>query len=332
MHATTIPIDRDVIPGVHRVSMPMPVRTEPVNCWVLEDASGAWVVDTGLNLDEGAAWQRVLAELQIPPDGVAGIVITHFHPDHVGAAAPLAEFTGAPVYASALTIEQFPGVWGAAAPAYNERLSHHLIRHGMPVDRALHREWYADFLDRVVPHVAMEEVPAALHVGGRTWRVVHTPGHADGHICLHDALDDVLIAGDHLLERISPTVGKFPDHAADPLGAYLASLERIASMNISRVLPGHGTPFAGASDRCEQLLEHHADRVRACVQAVESGGVALSTTWEIARTVFGPRLDPANERFAVSETLAHLEYATRAGAVRIENPGNAPVRWSSSRL
>ena len=69
-----------------------------------------------------------------------------------------------------------------------------------------------------------------VQAGGRNWRVLHLPGHADGHIALHDDEGGRLIGGDVLLDEITPNVGRWPDTAPDPLGRYLATLRRVADL------------------------------------------------------------------------------------------------------
>jgi len=95
--------------GIVRVTLPMPSRPGHVHSYLLPGADGWTVVDTGLGLpDAKERWAAVLAALDGP---VARIFITHFHPDHVGAAADLAGLTGAPVYQGALDYEQCERTW-----------------------------------------------------------------------------------------------------------------------------------------------------------------------------------------------------------------------------
>jgi glyoxylase-like metal-dependent hydrolase (beta-lactamase superfamily II) len=80
--------------GIRRVTLPLPNRPGHVHAYVLPGDDGWTVVDTGLGLpDARERWAAELATLDGAP--VRRIVVTHFHPDHVGAAADLAELTGA---------------------------------------------------------------------------------------------------------------------------------------------------------------------------------------------------------------------------------------------
>jgi glyoxylase-like metal-dependent hydrolase (beta-lactamase superfamily II) len=147
----------------------------------------------------------------------------------------------------------------------------------------------------------------------------------------------MLISADHVLERISPAVGRFPRHAEDPLGNYLASLARVRELTDGTdgtdglVLPGHGMPFRGAPSRCTALIEHHEGRIEQCVEAC--GAEAEPTTaWQVANRVFAhvfarDTLDPADARFATTETLAHLEHARWRGRVSRLRSSDGLVRY-----
>lgn len=253
--------------------------------------------------------------------------MTHFHPDHVGASDVLHDMTGAAIYCSSISAAQAPGVWGSSSAAYHDKLGRHLVRHGMPIERVRVLDTDVLGMERAVSCASLQPyVRHELHIGGRQWRIIDTPGHADGHVSLFDAHEGLLIAGDHLLEFISPAVGKFPDHAEDPLGLYLDSLDRVAQLNAKVVLPGHGLPFSNAQARCSALQHHHQRRLEACITAVTG---RIASTWEVARSVFGVELAPHDERFAVTETLAHLARAQQQGLVNSIEPNAdaTAVRW-----
>src|SRR5262249_17321762 len=118
----------------------------------------------------------------------------------------------------------------------------------------------------------------------------------------------VLIAGDHLLGRISPAVGLYPESRPDPLGDYLASLERTIELAPRIVYPGHGDPIADPPGRARELIAHHRDPLDQTAQAV---GVTGLTSFEVSLRLFGDDLSPTQRRFAVAETLSHLERLVR---------------------
>jgi glyoxylase-like metal-dependent hydrolase (beta-lactamase superfamily II) len=149
------------------------------------------------------------------------------------------------------------------------------------------------------------------------WDLVAAPGHADGQLCL--LKDDVLIAADHLLGRITPTVGLWPASRADPLGDYLAALDRTIELAPRIALPGHGDPIEDPAGRARELKEHHRLRLEETVAAL---GADPRTGYELSFDLFGASLQPAGRRFAVAETLSHAERLVHEGAaLRHESDG-----------
>jgi glyoxylase-like metal-dependent hydrolase (beta-lactamase superfamily II) len=146
------------------------------------------------------------------------------------------------------------------------------------------------------------------------WEVVELPGHADGHLGF--LRDGVLIAGDHLLHRITPAVGLYPESRPDPLGDYLASLERTIELAPRIVYPGHGEPVENPAERARELLDHHRQRLDQTSRALGKSGLS---PFDISLSLFGDDLSPTQRRFAVAETLSHLERLVReGGAARSE--------------
>ena len=134
------------------------------------------------------------------------------------------------------------------------------------------------------------------------------PGHADGHICL--LRDGVLVAGDHVLPRISPAIALFPEARPDPLGDYLESLQRTIELAPRLALPGHGEPILDPAGRAAELLEHHRLRL---IETEAALGARPQSGFELSLALFGGELEPIQRRFAVGETLSHLERLVREG-------------------
>ncbi|MGK5629380.1 MBL fold metallo-hydrolase [Streptomyces sp. URMC 123] len=140
-----------------------------------------------------------------------------------------------------------------------------------------------------------------------------------------------LFSGDHLLPGISPHVGLYEapgaPGTADPLGDFLASLERIGRLAPARVLPAHRHAFTDAAGRVRELLDHHEKRL-AETRALLTG--EPRTMWEIAeRTAWNrpwERIPLGSRAMAVSETEAHVRHLLRLGrAERV--PGSDPPTY-----
>ena len=297
--------------GIRRVTLPLPTRPGHVHAYLLPGADGWTIVDTGLGLpDARERWSEVLRDV----GPVARIFVTHFHPDHVGAAADLRDLTGAPVLQGELDLEQCRLVWGPDAST--DRLVGWFARAGVPseVTRELVEQgsWWAPLI-RYADDATV--VAAGDQVDG--WELVAAPGHADGQLMLRR--DDVLIGADHVLDPITPAVGLWPESSEDPLGDYLGALATVVELAPRVVLPGHGEPIVDPARRAAAIVAHHRERLEATAVALSDGP---RTGYEVSLALFGAELAPAARRFAVAETLSHLErLVLEGGAERAEDVG-----------
>jgi glyoxylase-like metal-dependent hydrolase (beta-lactamase superfamily II) len=300
----------DLPDGIRRFTFPLPMGAGHVHCYLLPGEDGWTLVDTALGFpDAQARWEPILRELGAP---VARIVITHFHPDHAGGGEDAQAATGAQVLQGALDYEQCERVWGGED--WSERLADYLLANGLPESIA---DELRDESRTFGPFIRWARDPERLSEGDEVdgWRVLELPGHADGHICL--LRDGVLVAGDHLLGEITPTVGLYPESRPDPLADYLASLERTIELSPTLALPGHGEPVADPGSRAREIIDHHRRRLDEAAAAL---GPVPRTAYDVSVAIFGENLDASGRRFALAETLAHLERLVREGrAVRQED-------------
>ncbi|HSB37769.1 MAG TPA: MBL fold metallo-hydrolase [Gaiellaceae bacterium] len=302
----------DELPGgIRRLTFPLPMGMRHVHCYLLPGDDGWTLVDTGLGLPDAAGrWEEALGGIE-----VARIVITHFHPDHAGGGEDAQRLTGAPVLQGADDYAQCLRVWGN--PEWSERLADYLHGHGLPQEAADELRPEATIFS---PFIRFARDPEPLREGDEVdgWYVLELPGHADGHICLER--DGVLVAGDHLLGAITPTVGLYPDSRPDPLADYQASLERTIELAPRLALPGHGAPVGDPTARAREILDHHRARLDAIAAAL---GPEPRSAYDVSVTIFGPALDASGRRFALAETLAHLERLVHEGrAARRGDDGN----------
>jgi glyoxylase-like metal-dependent hydrolase (beta-lactamase superfamily II) len=287
----------DVEQGVRRVTFSIPFGIDHVHCYLLRSSSGGWIlVDTGLGTrDPEATWRPVADELDAP---IERIVVTHMHPDHVGGARDVHEVTGAPVLQGREDYEQCVRGWGARDPA---AFVAHWTAHGMPASFV---EGMAHESERLREAVHWFESPELVEPGDEIdgWRVEVLRGHADGHIVL--LRDGVMIAGDTLLEGITPAVGLYPNSRPDPLGDYLETLARIQELAPRVAYAGHKEPVSDPAGRAREIAAHHVDRLDRTQAALN--GRPLSA-YEVSLSLFDSELSVTLRRFATAEALAHLE-------------------------
>ncbi|MEV6108310.1 MBL fold metallo-hydrolase [Streptomyces sp. NPDC051940] len=333
--------------GVWSIQVPIP--DNPLGytlVYVLDTDRGPVLVDTGW--DDPASWDTLtagLARCGTDVKDLHGVVITHHHPDHHGLSGRVREASGAWIAMHEADIamvrrgqEADPGHWARYLLA-KLRTAGAPGDHLAPLQKALDSGRLRDVpgMRQTLPDRAVTP-GELLPLAGRRLRAIWTPGHTPGHVCLHleeehpdrRAGTGRLFSGDHLLPGISPHIGVYegPDEAdlTDPLGDYLASLERVARLAPAEVLPAHKHPFTDAPARVTELLDHHADRLAAVTSLLRE---RPRTAWELAEAMEWNRpwadIPYGSRNIAVSEAEAHVRRLVKQG--RAEAVGDTPVRY-----
>jgi glyoxylase-like metal-dependent hydrolase (beta-lactamase superfamily II) len=308
--------------GVHRVTLPLPWALDHVHCYAVDDAEGWTLIDCGVGTPgTGRRWQQALAQLGHPH--VRRLVITHYHPDHIGASTRLAELTGAEeIVQGRRDRELTVTTW--LDPESGPRFQRYLVAHGMPpdlADRSVGDEEAVPLLPVEPTHLVDEG--DTLDLAGEPFEVLVLPGHADGHIALLGRHSGRLFGGDVLLEEITPNVGRWEDNEPDPLGRYLETLRRIEELAPAVVYPGHRGVIDRPAVRAQEIAMHHAVRLDEHEQALRDGA---RSAYDVAQIAWGGTLGFHEQRFALAEALAHIERLERLGrAVEVE-----PNRWRAA--
>ena len=311
-----------VAPGIHWIRMPLPFALNHINLWLLEDSDengeGWTIVDTGYGIAAThALWDRHFVEV-MDRKPVKRIIVTHYHPDHVGCAAWLHEKTGAPVW---MTSSEYLSAHAAAedfAGFDRENSARLFVAHGLAKARP-------DFAQAQIARTGaykrgVPTVPKQYHrmmendeisIGSRTWKVITAFGHAPEHATLFSAGDNILISGDQVLPRITTNVGVWGNQPeANPLKQFLDSMRKFDALpSDTLVLPSHDRVFTGLHQRLDALREHHAERLA----ELEAAITEPKTAAEILPVLFRRALDEHQLVFAIGEAIAHLHFLWRAG-------------------
>jgi glyoxylase-like metal-dependent hydrolase (beta-lactamase superfamily II) len=321
----------EVAPGLHWVRMRVPFPPEHINLWLLEDGAGWTIVDCGLGLEAThAAWDQIFAT-RLGGRPVTRIVVTHFHPDHVGSATWLAARWGAEVW---MTEGEWMTARGVHAPASDADIAAKLDfyrRNGVPADGLeAYRTPPNAFYRKMVPEIPARFVRLRggqdLAIGARNWRIVIGRGHAPEHACRWCAELGVLIAGDILLPRISPNVSVWATEPfGDPLADFLGSLDGFAPVaDETLVLPAHGLPYLGIHARIAALRGHHESHLATIAAALRAEPRHAVGCFPL---LFRREIGAANMGLALGEAVAHLHRLEAQGRARRETGADGIHRF-----
>jgi len=310
-----LPEAREVAANIWRICVPIPFPLRTVNMHALVGQDGTWaIVDTGMGTpDARSAFTAGLQKAGLDIEKLRAIVLTHHHPDHIGLSGELHEQSGAKVYMHPIDEESVQRIWSGTMPERFGMVSDFFTKHGLPATslwlNRMDREESRRILS-VPPHEAftMVEDGEYLDLVGERYRVIWTPGHADGQICLLRERDGVFLAADHVLPRITPNIGLYSEHdRPNPLGDYLASLEKVSTLPASIVLPGHNEPFTGLKERTQEIINHHHGRMQQLLTMIKE---RPQHAYSLTEQLFHNRRlsNDETKRMAVAEVLAHLEH------------------------
>jgi len=304
-----------VAPGIRWIRMPLPFALNHINLWLLDDEGGLTVVDTGVGLSPTRElWEKLFAgELTGQP--VVRVLVTHFHPDHMGNAEWLTRRFGVELWCPQAEWLMAQLAWQGMGGNDSAKRLDHYRRHGVGPEqiegfrgRGNH---YRQLVPTVVPQFRTVREGDTVTIGGRRWHAFTVLGHAPEHACLFCPEANVLISGDQVLPKITTNVSVWPDQPrGNPLRLYLDSLQRFRPLPADTlVLPSHGLPFRGLHHRLDYLRQHHDERLAETVSAIAEPRTAS----ELVPVLFRRQLDTHQLGFAIGETLAHLHYLEAEG-------------------
>jgi glyoxylase-like metal-dependent hydrolase (beta-lactamase superfamily II) len=304
--------------------LPLPIHRHNLggaNAFLIRDTDGYLLFDCGADVAEcSEALAAQLGSLGVPFDAIHTLVLSHGHGDHAGLANGFARRSGARIvlHERDATFVGYPN----ASEADRQQFVTWLRRQGYPDEEIAALVGVVDIgtrgdrRDEPILSDRLLTGGEVLPVGRYRFEVLWTPGHTPGHICLLDRQHGVLLCGDHILEIVTPNVGLHPLLEENPLPGYLASIQDLASQDLSAVLPGHGRPIPDLGALTHELEVRHESR-RAQIRSLLTAGP--QSPYEISTQVWakpGRRtwssLHPHLRRNAVGMVAAHLELMAAA--------------------
>ncbi len=324
--------------GIHRLSIPTPFLVGRINCYLIEDEP-LTLIDTGPNsgksLDE---LERALAALGRRIEDLELIVLTHQHMDHLGLLEILARRSGAEVAALELLVPYLADFRASATAddAFSQAI---MRRHGVPADLttvlgSVGAAFRAFGSSGSITRPLSDGDTLAL--AGRSFRVLHRPGHSPSDTLFWDEAAGILIGGDHLLAHISsnPLISRPLEAASHPPGAepgdpaqagtrpralvrYIDSMRQTRELPLRLVLPGHGPPVSDHATLIDERLRMHARRARKILGILREQPLSA---YEIALRMWG-NVAVTQAYLTISEVLGHLDLLLEDGVVTERDDG-----------
>jgi glyoxylase-like metal-dependent hydrolase (beta-lactamase superfamily II) len=270
-----VPVLKKLTEEIKVLSLPYAFGMEQVNCFLIKGEKGYTVVDTGHYSEEGMhTWKFLITSGLI----IEKIILTHYHIDHLGLAKWFQENYQIPVFISSKGYREMQ-----RRQEKNHR--HYVVQlfeqHGCyefskmePVDTS----HVYDF----IPDGLFEE-NQQIRIGNWVYDTIWAPGHSVDQFCFYQQEQQIMILGDHVLERISPVVLIESSQDVNPLHDYFNSLEKIKNYSIKLALPGHGNTMKGLGNRLEEIKsghQHRMDQILTCIRDEEK------TAWQICQEVY----------------------------------------------
>ena len=310
---------------IHRISVPTPFYVGPVNVYLIEE-DPLTLIDAGPRDDTSLAALRAgLASLGHKLSDIKRIIISHAHADHYGLARVIVEESGASAY-----IHE----WDAPSVSANndyEAYRNLLTAAGVPLDTIQRMEaGYEKFkgfaypLDRVETLKDNDEILFEHE----SLCVVHTPGHTPGSICLVRTSNRLIFASDTVLKTITPNPVLSPDpidakRRFQSLGEYLVSLARIRALAPTVLKGGHGDDVTDYDEHFHRMYRFTNARQTKLLSLLPKNG---ATAWDTAQLLF-PNAGGYHRFLALSETVAHLDYAVAEAKLAVERHGEQEVYY-----
>lgn len=300
--------------SIYPIKIPTPFAVGDVFSYLIKDDKNV-LVDTGQYTDDAFECVRHhLNEQGLVIEDLDEIWLTHGHPDHYGQAALLADRAGVPVIGHPLERSNFGGNDDA------ELFEAFFQKHGIPQDDIENMvnqlDWLQQFQLPIEPEWIQEG--AVLSSGDLSFEVVHTPGHAPGHVSYQSEIG-VIFGGDLLLEHISTNALINFDAETNQrnrsLLQYRKSLKWIREQG-GLVLPGHGKIIEHAASVADHHLNEHQNRYNKIRRLLREEPMTLLT---LSQRIFPDAIKKGALFLVLSEVLGYLDWGLDEGVIEVDH-------------
>jgi glyoxylase-like metal-dependent hydrolase (beta-lactamase superfamily II) len=307
----------------------LPFRLNHVNLFLMDTPEGILILDAGLKSDHSEEHWEALLNGPLKSKKFAGLLITHYHPDHIGMAGWLQK----KLNIKCLTTEKelFTAKTFRSMPddEYAKLFRNVFVRAGMSEEDIIAKGPATRLYKNRVYELPDFEIIKAGHEivsNDGKWKVRTDSGHSPEHISLLDKERKLYLSGDFLLPRISPNISdNFFDPLDDRLGEYLKYLNEIQEIGSeTSVFPCHDWPFKEGMQRAKDLIKHHNHRLSLILEALNKKSITIMDSISI---IFDRKIGDEQMHFAIGEARAHLIHLDVTGQVRSEVDDRGTVHY-----
>ena len=303
-----------VTEDIYCIRLPLPFELNFVNIYLVKSGEKIILIDSGWhNLESLNCLTESLNDLNIDISDINMIVLTHSHPDHFGLAGEIKTRAN-------LQILMHKREHLLASNRFdNPKIITQSLISWVKTFGVLQKDIGSipdlEYLNENSSKVDVY-VDDGYHIDAENLKVIWTPGHSPGHICVYRSKDNALFVGDHILPQTTPIIPLTPFSTDNPLGDYLNSLNKTKSLNVKIALPSHGHPITDVNTRITEIEDHHKLRLDEIYDALSGSKtlleVASSISWSPGQF---SSLTGWGRLSALLESLSHLRHLERKGLI-----------------
>lgn len=288
---------RKVTDDIFLIKIPYFNKMGETNCYLMKGDKGYTLIDAGYYSEESVELWKHVIDSGYP---IEKVVMTHVHEDHIGFAKWFKETYDIPIFVGKLGENLMQK---RRHPNLREKVMGLMRNHGIknPTRRKRNTRWFYDF----APDELFEEGDC-IQLGNDEYEIIWTPGHSYDHYCFYQRNKRIMIAGDHILNKISPVIGLWEGEEINMLNDYFASLEKIAKYPAQLALPGHGELITQFQERVTAIKQNHDKRLKQVLQIVSNES---KSALEVAKEIYGEMPDELfiSQFMATLTRLIYLE-------------------------
>ncbi|NRD80662.1 MBL fold metallo-hydrolase [Bacillus sp. BRMEA1] len=300
--------------GIAKITLPTPFPVGDVNVYLLK-GERLTLVDAGPKTE--AAWESLTAqlrELNLRPEDIDQVILTHDHPDHTG----LLDF-----FSDTLEVYGHPlnERWIHPTENFLQECSHFFKslfhKSGLPLEFMNVLENHKNMLKYSCNRSLTGTLTEGMRPPGLSeWRVLETPGHAQSQVAYYREKDGIMLGGDLILAHISPNPLLEPPVPGEsmrpkPQQQHNHSMQKLLSYPIQMVYTGHGKEVFQLEELVKQRLVSQHDRAMKVNKWLKESEL---TVFEICQRLF-PSVYKRELFLTLSETIGQLDYLSSIGEI-----------------